>query len=88
MDTVIVLSVIEGLLMFSVAIIILAAVGLWGHSVMPVQALAVIEAAAGLWLRGLGLGLVVSVANELVDELGNLVDMLMTRTASCTTRTR
>lgn len=77
-DTVIVRALVEGLLMISVAIIILAAVGLWGHSVMPVQALAVIEAAAGLWLLGLGFGLVVSVAKELVDELGNLVDMLMT----------
>lgn len=77
-DTVIVRALVEGLLMLSVTVVILAAVGLCGHSVMPVRPLAVIEAAAGLWLLGLGFGLVVSVAKELVDELGNLIDMLMT----------
>ncbi|PKO57630.1 MAG: ABC transporter, partial [Betaproteobacteria bacterium HGW-Betaproteobacteria-18] len=39
--------------------------------------LAVIEAVFGLWLLGLGFGLVVSVAKELVAELDNLMGMVM-----------
>src|SRR5690606_36554606 len=37
-----------------------------------------LEAFFGLWLGGLGLGLMTSVATELVSELGKIIELLMT----------
>ena len=76
-DTVLARGVLEALLLLLIALLILAAAGLWGLRVLPHAPLAVIEAAAGLWLLGLGFGLVASVAREMVDELGNVIDILM-----------
>lgn len=77
-DTVLSRCLLEALLMLVVAALILAALALWGVKAWPHDPLAVLEAAVGLWLLGTGFGLVMSVATELVDELGNVVDMLMT----------
>ena len=77
-DAVMVRAMLEGVLMLCVTAVVLLAVGLLGHPVLPARPLMIVEAALGLWALGLGFGLIVSVAKEMVDELGNLVDMLMT----------
>ncbi|MEP6588756.1 MAG: ABC transporter permease, partial [Polaromonas sp.] len=50
---------------------------LFGHSVIPADPLAVLEAFFGLWLVGLGFGLMTSVAVEMVPELGRVIKLIM-----------
>lgn len=76
-DTVLVRALLEGVLMLAVSTFILAVASLFGIRVIPSDPLAVMEAVFGLWLLGLGFGLVASVLKELVDELGNIIDMVM-----------
>lgn len=76
-DAVIVRALLEGLLMLVVSLMVLASAALFGLHVLPSDPLAVMEAVFGLWLLGLGFGLVVSVVKELVPELDNLLDMSM-----------
>ncbi len=77
-DTVLVRGGLEGFLMAIVASILLGGAALLGHSVLPADPLAVLEAFFGLWLAGMGFGLVVSVVTELVPELGLLINYVMT----------
>lgn len=77
-DTVLVRVALEGLVMLMVSVFILSGAGLLGLSYLPSDPLAVIEATAGLWLLGVGFGLIVSVLKELVPELDNILDMFMT----------
>lgn len=77
-DTVLVRVVLEGLVMLMVSVFILSAAGLLGLSSLPSDPLAVLEATAGLWLLGVGFGLVVSVLKELVTEVDNILGMVMT----------
>jgi len=76
-DTLLVRGGLEGLLMIVIASILLGAAALFGHSVVPADPLAVLEAFFGLWLVGMGFGLVTSVASELVPELGRVVNFVM-----------
>ncbi len=76
-DTVLVRGGLEGFLMVLVAGILLTGAALFGHSVVPADPLAVLEAFLGLWLVGMGFGLVASVAGELVPELGRVIDFVM-----------
>lgn len=76
-DTLLVRGVLEGVLLIIVAGILLTGAALFGHSVAPVDPLAVIEAFFGLWLVGMGFGLVTSVVSELVDELRRVVNFFM-----------
>lgn len=77
-DAVLARCALEALLMLMLAGVILVALALSGVTAMPHDPIAVMEAALGLWLLGTGFGLVVSVVTELVDELANVIDMLMT----------
>jgi capsular polysaccharide transport system permease protein len=77
-DTVLVRGGLEGFLMVIVASLLLGGAALLGHSVLPADPLAVLEAFFGLWLAGMGFGLVVSVVTELVPELGLLINYVMT----------
>lgn len=76
-DTALVRGGLEGLLMIVISSILLAGAALFGHSVLPADPLAVLEAFFGLWLVGLGFGLVASVASELVPELGRVINFIM-----------
>ena len=76
-DTVLVRGMLEGFLMAIISVILLAGAALLGHSVVPADPLAVLEAFLGLWLIGMGFGLVTSVASELVPELGRLIKLIM-----------
>lgn len=76
-DTALVRGGLEGLLMIVIASLLLAGAALFGHSVVPEDPLAVLEAFFGLWLVGMGFGLVASVAGELVPELGRVINFVM-----------
>lgn len=76
-DTVLMRAALEGLLMLVVSLLVLTGAALLGLHAVPSDPLAVMEAVFGLWLLGLGFGLVVSVIKELLPELDNLLDMVM-----------
>lgn len=74
-DTVFVRAALEGFLMLVCSLILLVAAGFFGFEVMPDDPMVVLVAFSLLWLFGLGMGLVFSVASELVPEIGKLVHM-------------
>jgi len=74
-DTVIVRAGLEGFLGLIVALILLSGVALFGIDVLPYRPLEVLAAFVGLWALGLGLALMLSVAGEMVPEIGNLVKL-------------
>lgn len=77
-DAAIVRAGLEAFLMSIVAIVILSAATLMGYTTLPDDPLLVLTAAFGLWLCGLGFGLVASVSMRLVPELEHIFTILMT----------
>lgn len=77
-DTVLVRAGLEGFLMIIIVIILCAGAGLIGFAIIPPNPLLALEAFFGVWLIGLGFGLITSVSNELVPEVGKLIDLFMT----------
>jgi len=75
-DTVLVRAALEGFINLVVALIVLAGAGLLGIDLTVNDPLEVIVAFAGLWLCGLGLGLMLSVANQMLAEVANIVKLL------------
>ncbi|MDQ7990031.1 MAG: ABC transporter permease [Candidatus Dactylopiibacterium sp.] len=76
-DTVIVRGVLEGILMLVVSLIIFGAAGLWGHDILPDAPLMVAAGVLGLWLIGLGWGLITSVLTSLISEMSMLLGFVM-----------
>ena len=76
-DTVLVRSMLEGVLMIAVCLVLLTGAGLWGLHVIPHDPLGVFLAFLGLWLLGVGFGLVTSVLTNLVEELDKIVGIAM-----------
>lgn len=76
-DTVLVRGGLEALLLIIVIAIMLAGAALLGYEVLPGNPLAVFEAFIGLWLVGMGFGLVASVTAELVPELARVLNLAM-----------
>jgi capsular polysaccharide transport system permease protein len=76
-DAVLVRASLEGFLMVIIALLLLAGASLMGFAVMPADPLAVLEAFFGLWLVGLGFGLITSVVSELVGEMGQVIKLIM-----------
>lgn len=72
-DPVLVQAGLDGFLMVIVTIVLLAGAWLYGLAVIPGDPLAVIVALLGLWLLGVGFGLVGSVAIELAPPLGKVM---------------
>jgi len=77
-DTVLVRAVLEGFLAMIVALILFCAAAFWGASGLPYDPLSLLEAFLGLWLLGLGFGLITSVAGDLIPEVGNVIGFIMT----------
>lgn len=77
-DTVLSRAFLEGLLMFLIAIILFVGAGMVGFDVIPADPMGVLIAFLGLWLLGLGMGLMTSVATELLPEVGKMIGLLMT----------
>ncbi|MGE8454683.1 MAG: ABC transporter permease, partial [Pseudomonadales bacterium] len=76
-DPAIVRGALEAFLMTLVSITILLVANLLGHDAIPADPLLVVVAVFGLWLLGLGYGLVASVLMELVPELEHILNILM-----------
>jgi len=76
-DTVLVRAATEGFLMMLVLILALCVLALLGHDILPADPMTLLAALLGLWLVGLGFGLVFSVGVELVPEVGKLVNIIM-----------
>lgn len=77
-DTVLVRAALEGFLTLLSAILLLAGASLFDYDVIPADPLAVMVAVLGLWLCGVGLGLILSAAIKLVAELGKVIAILVT----------
>lgn len=75
-DTVLVRAALEGFINLVIALIMVAGAALLGLEVLVNDPLEVIVAFTGLWLCGLGLGLMLSVANQLLPELATIVKLL------------
>lgn len=76
-DTALVRAVLEAFLNIIISTVLLVGIALIGHAALPVDPLAVMEALLGMWLVGLGFGLVSSVAIQLIPELGRVVNLIM-----------
>jgi len=76
-DTVLVRAALEGFLMMMVALVLFSGAALFGVDVLPDDPLGVLEAFFGLWLVGVGFGLMASVGGELIPELNKLLGFIM-----------
>jgi capsular polysaccharide transport system permease protein len=76
-DTVLVRSGLEGFLMVVISALLFSATALTGILVAPADPLAVVAAFFGLWALGLGYSLIISVAGEILPELGHLFTMAL-----------
>jgi capsular polysaccharide transport system permease protein len=70
-------AALEAFLMIIVSFVILAAAGLFGHNSLPHDPLLVAVALFGLWLFGVGYGLVTSVLIALVPETEHILKIAM-----------
>lgn len=77
-DTVLVRCALEALLMLTITLLLLGGAALLGVSVVPADPLAVMEALFGMWMLGVGFGLIASVITTLVSELENIIGLMMT----------
>lgn len=76
-DTVLVRSVLEGILMLIISLPVLFGAAMVGKIVLPDNPLLVFSALSGLWLFALGFGLITSVATELIQESDHIIKFLM-----------
>lgn len=76
-DTALVRAFFEGVLNIVITVILFLGAALFGLYMIPVDTLLVFSAFLGLWLIGLGFGLIVSVAKELIPELGRVINIMM-----------
>jgi len=76
-DPAIARAVLEAFLMAIISTIILVTAALLGHATAPDDPLLAMQAVFGLWLFGLGYGLIASVLMELVPEMEHVLKILM-----------
>jgi len=76
-DTLLVRAGLEGFIMVLVIIILHIGMLMCDYSIMPSDPLRVMKAVLGLWLFGMGFGLVASVAKELLPGFDKLLGFLM-----------
>lgn len=76
-DAALVRGGLEAFLMSLVSALILSGAYLLGHDVVPNDPMLVLGAVAGLWLFGMGYGLVTSVFMELIPELEHIFKIVM-----------
>jgi capsular polysaccharide transport system permease protein len=75
-DSVLVRAALEGFLTILIACFLFAFAGMLGIKVIPPDPLSAAAAFFGMWLLGLGFGLVTSVAVVLLPEVGHIVGLL------------
>jgi capsular polysaccharide transport system permease protein len=76
-DTALARAALEAVLLAVVTCALLAGAALRGHDVLPTDALTVMSAFTGLWVIGLGFGLITSVLGHLVPELSKIINFAM-----------
>ena len=76
-DPVLIRNVLEGLLKTVVFVILLVGGGLLGYELLPADVLGVLSGWVGLWMLGLGGGLIVSVGATLFDSVDMAVRLSM-----------
>lgn len=77
-DTVISRAFLEAFLMTIIGFIVVAAASLFGVDFMPNDFLSLILAFFGIWLFGLGFGLITSVCIQLAPDSDHIINLLMT----------
>lgn len=77
-DTVLVRAALEGFITILVACILFGGAALFGIDTLPDDPLSVLEAFFGLWLLGMGFGLIASVSGKLIPELDKIISFVMT----------
>lgn len=77
-DTVIVRAALDGFLNLLIGLFALAILALLGRNVVPDNPLLVMAAVFGIWLLGLGFGLIASVPTVLVEESNIFLGFAMT----------
>lgn len=77
-DTLLVRAALEGMVLVTLVGVLLLGARMLGHDVLPADPLRVAAAFLGMWLLGLGFGLVASVAGELVPELEKVIGFILT----------
>lgn len=77
-DTVFARGVLEMFLMTAIAVLLFAGAILLEFVALPVDPLLLMAAWLGLWLAGMGYGLMASVGTELSREFGHILQLLMT----------
>jgi capsular polysaccharide transport system permease protein len=75
-DTLLVRALLEGAVMVVIMTSIFFGASLFGHVFAPDAPLLVLLAFFSAWLIGFGWGVIVAIINDLVPELGNLLDLL------------
>ena len=76
-DTVLVRAALEAVPFMVSALFLFTGLGLLGYQVFPHDFLQVMLAFVALWLAGIGLGLILSVASQLIPESGKVGGMLL-----------
>ena len=76
-DTVLVRAFVEAFVMLSVMAIMLFLLYLFGVYPLPQEPLAVVESLFGMWVLGLGYGLVASTLKQLLPEAGRILNFVM-----------
>jgi len=76
-DTLLVRAGLEGFIMVLVIISLNIGMILFGYSIMPDDPFRVLKAFFGLWIFGIGFGLVASVAKELLPGMDKILGFLM-----------
>jgi capsular polysaccharide transport system permease protein len=75
-DTLLVRALLEGAVMVVIMTSIFFGASLFGHVFAPDAPLLVLLAFFSAWLIGFGWGVIVAIVNDLVPELGNVLDLL------------
>jgi capsular polysaccharide transport system permease protein len=75
LDTFISRALLEGALMIVLSTIVFCGASLLGHPFLPEAPLSVLLALLCAWLLGVGWGLLVALASDLVPELGTVIDL-------------
>lgn len=77
-DAVLVRAFLEGVIKFFVGVVLLAGMALFGFDILPHDPLRVLVAFALLWGFGTGLGLMLSVGDTLIPEIGKVAKLVFT----------
>jgi len=77
-DAVLTRGMLEGLLVIATTIVLVTATAMAGIDVVPDDPFAVLQAFFGMWLMGVGFGLIASVAIELAPEARQVISLAMT----------